>query len=54
MWTAHTRDQTTQKLKFDLDLHCPRKLLVSSSGRKLETIEMHKNPFGQRDKINVT
>ena len=28
------QDQTAQNMQSDLDLHCPQKLLVSSSERK--------------------
>ena len=34
MWTVWIRDQTARSVQSDLDLHCPQKLLVSSSVRK--------------------
>ena len=34
MWTVQIRDQTAHSVQSDLDLHCPQKLLVSSSVRK--------------------
>ena len=34
MWTVQIRDQTAHSVQSDLDIHCPQKLLVSSSVRK--------------------
>ena len=34
MWTVKIRDQTAGFVQSDLDLHCPQKLVVSSSVRK--------------------
>ena len=34
MWTVQIRDQTTCFVQSDLDLHCPQKLLVSTSVKK--------------------
>ena len=31
MWTVKIRDQTAQTVQSDIDLHCPHKLLVTSS-----------------------
>ena len=38
-WTVQVRDQTVHFVQFDLNLHCPQKLLVLSSvGKKLTVI----------------
>ena len=34
MWTVWMKDQTARSVQSDLDLHCPQKILVSSSGKK--------------------
>ena len=34
MLTMQIKDQTAQNVQSDLDLHCPQKLLVSTSVRK--------------------
>ena len=34
MWTVYIRDKTAGSVLSDLNLHCPLKLLVSSSVRK--------------------
>ena len=34
MWTVHIKDQTARSVQYELDLHCPLKLLVSSTVRK--------------------
>ena len=34
MWTVKIRDQTARSVQFDVDLHCPQKLLVSALVRK--------------------
>ena len=34
MWTVYIKDQTARCVQPDLDLHCPQKLLVSSTVRK--------------------
>ena len=34
MWIVLIRDQSARSVQSDLDLHCPQKLLVSSSVRK--------------------
>ena len=38
MWTVQIRDQTARSVQSDLDLHCPQKLLVSSTVRKELTL----------------
>ena len=38
MWTVQIRDQIACSLQFDLDLHCPQKLLVLSSVRRELTL----------------
>ena len=36
MWTVYIRDQTARSVQSDLDLHCPQKLLLSSTvGKEL-------------------
>ena len=34
MWTVLLRDQNARSVQSDLDLHCPPKILVSSTVRK--------------------
>ena len=34
VWTVYMRHQTARSVQFDLDLHCPQKLLVSSTVEK--------------------
>ena len=34
MWTVYIRDQTAHSVQSDLDLHCPKKPLVSSTVKK--------------------
>ena len=34
MWTVYIRDQTARSVQSDLDVHCPQKLLVSSTVMK--------------------
>ena len=38
MWTVSIRDHTARFVQFDLDLHCPQTLPVSSSVRKEITL----------------
>ena len=38
MWTVEIRDQTAHSVQSYLNLHCPQKLLVSSSVRRKLTI----------------
>ena len=38
LWTVKIRNQTPRSVQSDLDLHCPQKLLVSTSLRKELTI----------------
>ena len=41
MWTVEIRDQTAHSVQSDLDLHCPQKLLVSSTiGKELKPCKM--------------
>ena len=56
MWTVQIKDQTARSVQSDLDLHCPRKLLVSSSVRKNYTSigEEHWKTFWKKEKMQVT
>ena len=41
MWTMYIRDQTACSVQSDLDLHCPQKILESSTVKK----ELENNVF---------